>query len=48
MAKIPDPPEPVPANQDTPRVGFQFKQKLDLEIGTRFDPNLVKFISNVL
>jgi hypothetical protein len=35
----------VPTNQITPRVGFQFKQKFDLEFETRFDPNLQKIIS---
>jgi hypothetical protein len=42
---IADPTEMVPANQITPRVGFLFKQKFDLEFETRFDPNLWKIIS---
>jgi hypothetical protein len=32
MAHNLDPPETVPTNQNTPRVGLWFKQKLELEI----------------
>jgi hypothetical protein len=39
-----DPTKTVPANWTTPRVGLWFKQKFELEIQTRFDPNLAKFI----
>jgi hypothetical protein len=45
MTSIADPAEPVSSNQITPRVGLWFKQKFELEIQTRFDPNLAKFIS---
>jgi hypothetical protein len=45
MAHNLDPPESVPANQIAPRVGLWFKRKFELEIQTRFDPNLAKFIS---
>jgi hypothetical protein len=45
MAHNLDPPESVPTCQDAPRVGLWFKQKFELEIQTRFDPNLAKFIS---
>jgi hypothetical protein len=34
----------VPTNQITPRVGLWFKQHFELEIQTRFDPDLAKFI----
>jgi hypothetical protein len=45
MARNLDPPEMVPTNQNTPRVGLWSKQKFDLDIQTRFDLNLAKFIS---
>jgi hypothetical protein len=41
---IVDPTEAVPANQITPRVGFWFKQKFELEFEIRIDPNLQKII----
>jgi hypothetical protein len=44
-ASVSDLTETVPANQITPRVGFLFKQKFDLEFETRIDPNLQKIIS---
>jgi hypothetical protein len=37
-ASIADPTKAVPTNQITPRVGFRFKQKFELEFEIRFDP----------
>jgi hypothetical protein len=48
MPHVHDPAEPVLPNQITPRVGFWFKQNFELEIQTRFDPNLAKIISSDL